>query len=402
MLLKIVVLIVAGLCIGRLVPVYRKRCRKKQISKAIVALAAMPLDRIPDVASGFARYVREAHGVDLGGLTYDQQVDYVLKNLFTLRRPAVNAYFDIPMSGELGEGIVIFGAGAWLGELVRSRQTAQWKKNSEEPLQPPYLEVTCAGDSVIPCQPFEMLLSAFSEKDTTAALAEMVPFESREILNNTIRTLRGNNVYSPEEMENFDKQVEKKFGKIRQVLHEKNSPDMHIDVYIIEPTEAYPALRLLTCGMGARSMEMEKELREVCPDRLELMIDLPPDWPLEMESLHDERNYWPIRVLKILARFPWNNETWLGFGHTIPWPEPFAENTKLTGVLLGLPAVNTLEESEMEVSPGKKVQIFQVIPIYREEMDYKVENDAEKLFELWGDSFSYVVDPQRRNGVTGA
>ena len=67
MLLKIVVLIVAGLCIGRLVPVYRKRCRKKQISKAIVALAAMPLDRIPDVASGFARYVREAHGVDLGG-----------------------------------------------------------------------------------------------------------------------------------------------------------------------------------------------------------------------------------------------------------------------------------------------------------------------------------------------
>ena len=106
--------------------------------------------------------------------------------------------------------------------------------------------------------------------------------------------------------------------------------------------------------------------------------------------------------MKILARFPWDNETWLGFGHTIPWPEPFAENTKLTGVLLGLPAVNTLKESEIEVSPGKKVQIFQVIPIYQEEMDYKVENDADKLFELWGDSFSYVVNPQRRNGVTGA
>lgn len=64
--------------------------------------------------------------------------------------------------------------------------------------------------------------------------------------------------------------------------------------------------------------------------------------------------------------------------------------------------MNTLEESEIEVSPGKKVQIFQVIPIYQEEMDYKVENDADKLFELWGDSFSYVVDPQRKNGVTGA
>lgn len=50
-------------------------------------------------------------------------------------------------------------------------------------------------------------------------------------------------------------------------------------------------------------MEIEEEFRKVCPDRLELMIDLPTDWPLEMESLRDERNFWPIRILKILARF---------------------------------------------------------------------------------------------------
>ena len=402
MLLKIAVLIAVGLCVGWMVPVYRKRERKKQIVKAIVALSAMPLDRIPDVASGFRRFVKEVHGVDLREMTYDQQVDYVQKNLFTLWRPELNVCIDIPMSGELEWGIVIFGVGAWLGELVCSRQTAQWKKNSGEPLWPPFLEVECCGGSVVPCQPFEMLLSAFSEKDATAVAAEMIPFESREILDNSIRTFHGNDVYSPEEMETFAMQAERTFGKIRRVFHEKNSPDMHIDVYIIEPTERYPALRLLTCGMGARVMEIEEEFREVCPDRLELMIDLPTDWPLEMESLRDERNFWPIRILKILARFPWDNETWLGFGHAIPWPEPFAENTKLTGVLLGLPAVNTLEESEIEVSPGKKVQIFQVIPIYQEEMDYKVENDADKLFELWGDSFSYVVDPQRRNGVTGA
>ena len=285
MLLKIAVLIAVGLCVGWMVPVYRKRERKKQIVKAIVALSAMPLDRIPDVASGFRRFVKEVHGVDLLEMTYDQQVDYVQKNLFTLWRPELNACIDIPMSGELEWGIVIFGVGAWLGELVCSRQTAQWKKNSGEPLRPPFLEVECCGGSVVPCHPFEMLLSAFSEKDATAVAAEMIPFESREILDNSIRTFHGNDVYSPEEMETFAMQAERTFGKIRRVFHEENSPDMHIDVYIIEPTERYPALRLLTCGMGARVLELEEEFVDVCPDRMYRFFDLATVFQIDIDMV---------------------------------------------------------------------------------------------------------------------
>ena len=118
MLLKIAVLIAVGLCVGWMVPVYRKRERKKQIVKAIVALSAMPLDRIPDVASGFRRFVKEVHGVDLLEMTYDQQVDYVQKNLFTLWRPELNACIDIPMSGELEWGIVIFGTAPYYQEYA--------------------------------------------------------------------------------------------------------------------------------------------------------------------------------------------------------------------------------------------------------------------------------------------
>ena len=401
MLMKIVLPIVAALCCWWLVLTYWKRRLKKQLTRAITGIAALPLNLIPDIAAGFARFVKDVHGKDLTSMDYYQQLDYVLKNQLRLWRPEISSYIHTPGSEDMGKGLTLLAAGAYLGELVRVRQTAQWKKNADDSMLPPYLEVTCTDDNVIPCNPFEMVLASVSEGKTVEAIGDLLLFESREIMDNYIRTFQSGNVYSPEEAEAFDRYVEKTFGKIRQVFHEKNSPEMHIDVYIIEPSEAYPAVRLLTCGMGARVMEIEEEFREVCPDRLELMIDLPTDWPLEMESLRDERNFWPIRILKILARFPWDNETWLGFGHTIPWPEPFAENTKLTGVLLGLPAVNTLEESEIEVSPGKKVQIFQVIPIYQEEMDYKVENDADKLFELWGDSFSYVVDPQRKNGVTG-
>lgn len=401
MLMKIVLPIVAALCCWWMVQAYRKRRSKKQMIRAIAGIAALPLNLIPDIAAGFARFVKDAHGKDLAPMNYDQQLDYVLKNPLRLWRPEITSYIHTPGGEAMGKELTRLAAGAYLGELVRARQTAQWKKNAADPLQPPYLEVTCADDDVIPCNPFEMVLASVSEGKSAEALGVLLLFESREIMDNYIRTFRSGNVYSPEEAQAFDRYVEKTFGKIRQVFHEKNSPEMHIDVYIIEPSEAYPAVRLLTCGMGGRAMTMEEEVRNACPDRLELMIDLPTDWPLDREAMADEHYYWPIRLLKVLARFPWGNDTWLGFGHTVPWPEPFADNTKLTGALLSIPAVRTVEESEVEVSPGKKVQIFQVIPVYQEEMDYKVKNSAEKLHELWGDDFSYVLDPQRKNAVTG-
>ena len=33
--------------------------------------------------------------------------------------------------------------------------------------------------------------------------------------------------------------------------------------------------------------------------------------------MKDEKWYWPIRLLKSLARLPIASDTWLGFGHTM-------------------------------------------------------------------------------------
>ena len=62
---------------------------------------------------------------------------------------------------------------------------------------------------------------------------------------------------------------------------------------------------------------MPEELAEYKLERAELAIALPPDWKLDEESLKDERWYWPIGLLKVLARLPISNDTWLGFGHTM-------------------------------------------------------------------------------------
>ena len=58
-------------------------------------------------------------------------------------------------------------------------------------------------------------------------------------------------------------------------------------------------------------------------------IALPADWKLDQESMKDEKWYWPIRLLKSLARLPINCDSWLGHGHTVENREPFADNTKL-------------------------------------------------------------------------
>jgi hypothetical protein len=59
--------------------------------------------------------------------------------------------------------------------------------------------------------------------------------------------------------------------------------------------------------------------------RAELVINLPSPWPglgLVREGelsdeLADERHYWPIRLLKELARRPHDGGGWLGMGHAV-------------------------------------------------------------------------------------
>lgn len=58
------------------------------------------------------------------------------------------------------------------------------------------------------------------------------------------------------------------------------------------------------------------------PRYAELVISLPPFWPLDEQSWRDERHYWPVRLLKTLGRLPHEYDTWLGVGHTIPNGDP--------------------------------------------------------------------------------
>ena len=206
-------------------------------------------------------------------------------------------------------------------------------------------------------------------------------------------------VYTEEEMEAVEEHIEQYFGKFENVFHELVSPDIHVDICVVPPSEERDYCTLVTMGMGAHRMNVPEELAEYKLERAELAIALPADWKLDQESMKDEKWYWPIRLLKSLARLPINCDSWLGHGHTVENREPFADNTKLcTATLIG--PQGTEDGSEVCTLPGgEEVNFYQVIPLYEDELDYKLEHDVDALLNKMR-GISFVVNPTRQNAIT--
>ena len=206
-------------------------------------------------------------------------------------------------------------------------------------------------------------------------------------------------VYTEEEMEAVEGHIQQYFGKFENVFHEIVSPDIHVDICMVPPTEERDYYTLVTMGMGAHRMNVPKELAEYKLERAELAIALPGNWKLKHEDLKNERWYWPIRLLKTLARLPIASDTWLGFGHTMDNEDDFAKDTKLCAAMLTGPQ-DTEDGSEVCILPsGEEVNFYQVIPLYREELEYKMEHDADALLDKM-DGISFVTYNTRPNAMT--
>lgn len=182
-------------------------------------------------------------------------------------------------------------------------------------------------------------------------------------------------------MEEISDHIEKHVGEIHMVFHELISDKVHIDIYWVKPTEERPFHTLVTSGMSDRPMTTPDGVEDV--DFAELSICLPEDWQVSQEDFKDEKNYWPVRWLKYLARFPHEYDTWLGFGHTIPNgdpAEPFAGNTKLNTMLL-LPSIVFSEEFRQLKAKNKDINFYTLIPLYTEEVELKMKKGVDALFD---------------------
>ena len=204
--------------------------------------------------------------------------------------------------------------------------------------------------------------------------------------------------YSEKEMQEFECYIKENFGEFKEVFHEIFSPDVHLDLVIVPPTDDDPYYKMVTMGMGAYAMNVPKDLKEYDLEHAEMVFYLPKNWSIKSQ---DEKDYWPLRYMKILGRLPLGMDTWLGYGHTIHGNEdmsPFAENTELNSFVL-LSACNLMYEPlDLTLSSGKKINFYQMFPLYQEELDYKLENGLDALLDLFDEEDMLpVLNIKRRN-----
>lgn len=215
-------------------------------------------------------------------------------------------------------------------------------------------------------------------------------------------------VGDPNLIEALTAHMDRHHGQECDVFHELVSDVVHIDLLHAAPTDDLPFHTLMTCGLSERPMPAPAEL----PDAryAELMLRLPPEWPMNSEAFEDESVYWPLRLLKFLARFPHEYDTWLWLGHTVPHgdpPEPFAPDTELCGAIV-LPPVLGPDGFERAEAAGRDINVHAVIPLHADEMELKLRKGSDALVERLDQAgLSELLDPgrvsvaSRRRGLFG-
>ena len=205
--------------------------------------------------------------------------------------------------------------------------------------------------------------------------------------------------YSEKEWDKVSDYIEQQYGKSDLVGHEMVSPDIHCDIVIVPPTEEQPYYKLVTMGAGAYKMNVPKEWRSYVCDRAEYVVFLPKDWNLDSNK---EEDYWPIRMLKTIARLPIRTEDWLCDRHDVQLTEdgsPVAENTGFNSCVL-MPSIG---KNGQEVKPlklgmfGKKVAFYQLYPLYPEELEFKLEHSFDELMDRLAAEDNMVVNIHRKN-----
>lgn len=212
-------------------------------------------------------------------------------------------------------------------------------------------------------------------------------------------------IYDDADWNTVEEHIKAHFGDHPSVFHEIASPDIQIDICIIPPAGEQDFYTLVTIGMGAHKMQVPKALSEKDLERAELLICLPPYWKLNKASVQDEHWYWPIRVLKSTARLPIHEHSWLGYGHTVSMSadnsKTYHESVDFSGVVLLNPNYFGQESFSCTLSNGEEVHFYMLVPLYSEELQFKLVHGDEALMDLIQADPEQepllLADPERKN-----
>ena len=163
------------------------------------------------------------------------------------------------------------------------------------------------------------------------------------------------------------------------IFHEIVSPTVHVDIFVVAPTEERPFFTLVTSGMAELAMTPPPHV-EGCT-HAELLMFLPADWPVDSIRF-DKRAVRPIRNLKELARYPHDLNTWLWLRHTVQLGDPVTPDQPFVGVMMYFPMLLDPDGGELKMEDGREVTFLCVIYLRPEEIEFVREHSANDLVDL--------------------
>jgi hypothetical protein len=185
--------------------------------------------------------------------------------------------------------------------------------------------------------------------------------------------------YSQEIIAHFASQFAPVYDKSLQEIVPEGFP---LSIHVIKPTKRHRHTTFFTSGMSRHAMQVSKSQQFEANDYryAELLIHLPPNWPLDKESLGKPEFAWPIRWLRKVARYPAEHKTWLGGPVTViaedAPPKPLWPGSKFVAMLL-------FASSQMTSSDGRLIQLYTLTPIYREEYELEQRKGIAALFRAF-------------------
>ena len=186
--------------------------------------------------------------------------------------------------------------------------------------------------------------------------------------------------------------IEKYLDAPAAVWHESEN----LDIFVVAPTDERPFLTLVTAGLSDQPMNAPKDEWKLA----ELCFLLPAPWPLD-RAQWDESHEWVLLWLKHLAQMPRANQSWLGYGHTIPNgepPQPLDVSTEAVGVML-IPPVSLPERfARLRVGEGDAgiLNFWALVPLTLDELDLKIRAGTPTLLEKMEKAkLSDILEPGR-------
>lgn len=210
----------------------------------------------------------------------------------------------------------------------------------------------------------------------------------------------------------FEEEIDKHFLEIFpdrfvEKLDDDAPETVSIDIRIMYPTDEESFYVLYTSGMSALPMNIPDGIKKEYPEltRSELFMLLPSTWNIKglKAEYPKEEDFWPVKLLRMMGHYPHEFLTWFGPGHSIGISneyQTFAKNTKLCSAML------VALGDDISIIKGHNDTLISshlVLPLYREEMEYKLKAGYDALLNRYAEEFNqddgtqWIVDINRKN-----